>query len=145
VLTTFFPASTVLQRYVDVFYIFKNDQPVKLSYLAFPHINTAISFFKGVSITRSDLHITINEDQKAEKYCVEILGKYARPVVVDINGVFEEVAVIFKPMGINRFTRGNLVRHAPGFSQSFPDMEWNQFCKIRITIPALPALPAGLA
>lgn len=129
-LTTFFPVSTVLQRYVDVFYIFKNGKPVNLSYLAFPHINNAISFFKGVSITRNDFHISINEDQKADPFCVEILGKYARPVVVDINGVFEEVAVIFKPLGVNHFINGNLLQHAPGYSQSFPDKDWNQFCKI---------------
>jgi AraC-like DNA-binding protein len=115
---------------VDVFYIFKTDTASKLTYLAFPHINTAISFFKGVSITRNDFHIMINEDQNAGKFCVEILGKYARPVVVDINGIFEEVAVIFKPLGVNRFIEGNLLQHTPGYSQSFPDKDWNQFCKL---------------
>jgi len=135
VLTTFFPTSTVLQRYVDVFYILKTGKPVKLTYLAFPHTNTAISFFKGASVTRNDFHISINEDHHAEQFCVEILGKYARPVVVDINGVFEEVAVIFKPLGVNRFINGNLLQLAPGYTQSFPDKDWNLFCKMLFESP----------
>jgi AraC-like DNA-binding protein len=116
-----------LQRYVDVFYIYETEQPARITYLAFPHINTAISFFKGASITRNDLHITINEDRSAKNTCVEILGKYTKPVVVDFNGVFEEVAVIFKPLGVNRFIKGSLRQLAPAYSQSFSDKTWTAF------------------
>lgn len=128
-LKTCIPQSTVLQRYIDVFYILQTEQPAPITYLAFPHINTAISFFKGVSITRDDLHIGINEDGPAKNTCVEILGKYTRHVVVDFNGVFEEVVIIFKPMGINRFIKGSLQQLAPAHSQAYHDKTWTAFCK----------------
>jgi len=126
-LQTFVPQSEELQRYVDVFYIFKSVQPEPITYLAFPHVNTAISFFKGVSITRNDFHITVNEDGPAENICMEILGKYTRPVLVNFNGAFEEVAVIFKPLGANRFIKESLQQLAPAYSQSFKDKTWAAF------------------
>lgn len=128
-LQTFVPQSKALQRYVDVFYIFKTVQPAQFTYLAFPHINTAISIFKGVTISRKDFHITINEDRFSKNTCVEILGKYTRPVLVDFNGVFEEVAIIFKPLGVNRFIKESLRQLAPAYSQSFSDKTWTAFSK----------------
>jgi AraC-like DNA-binding protein len=126
-LQTFVPQSKELQRYVDVFYIYKSVQPVTVTYLAFPHVNTGISFFKGVSITRNNFTITITEDGPAENICMEILGKYTRPVLVNFNGAFEEVAVIFKPLGVNRFIKESLQQLAPAYSQSFTDSTWAAF------------------
>jgi AraC-like DNA-binding protein len=58
---------------------------------------------------------------------MEILGKYTRPVLVNFNGAFEEVAVIFKPLGVNRFIKEPLQQLAPAYSQSFTDKTWAAF------------------
>ena len=53
-LTTITPTSPLLKPYIDAFYLFSANKPDQLSYLAFPHTNTGLSFFKGVTITRQD-------------------------------------------------------------------------------------------
>ena len=127
-LKTFVPASTELQKYIEVFYVFISDKPSQFSYIAFPHINTAISFFKGVSISRNNFHISIEQQKEnTNKNCIEILGKYTQPVFVNYSGDFEEVAIVFKPLGINRFISRDFIECAPEYSQSFNDDKWQQF------------------
>jgi AraC-like DNA-binding protein len=128
VLKTYVPASKELQKYIEVFYVFISDKPNQFSYIAFPHINTAISFFKGVSISRNNFNISIEQQKEAtDKNCIEILGKYTKPVFVNYTGDFEEVAIVFKPLGVNRFIKGDFVEFAPEYSQSFYDENWQLF------------------
>ena len=128
VLKTFIPSSAELKKYIEVFYIFNTEKPRQFSYLAFPHINTSISFFKGVSISRDNFHISIESNKRTvNKKCIEILGKYTKPVFVHYNGDFEEVAIVFKPMGVNRFIKGDLIKWAPEYTQSFNDENWISF------------------
>jgi AraC-like DNA-binding protein len=129
-LKTFKPIADELQPYIEVFYVFNSDKPDRFSYIAFPHTNTAISFFKDASITRNNFHVTIEQNPKAAgSTCIEMLGKYTQPVFVHYNGDFEEVAVVFKPMGINRFISGDLVDQAPEYSQPFTDGNWQNCCQ----------------
>lgn len=125
-LKTFVPASAALQQYIEVFYVFISDKPSQFSYIAFPHTNTAISFFKGVSIERNKYHIAIAQ-QKGNNHCIEILGKYTKPVFVQYTGDFEEVAIVFKPLGVNHFITGDFAELAPDYSQSFDDEKWQLF------------------
>ena len=127
-LKTFVPASAALQQYIEVFYVFISDKPSQFSYIAFPHTNTAISFFKGVSIERNNYHISIAEQKgTGNNHCVEILGKYTKPVFVQYTGDFEEVAIVFKPLGVNSFIKGDFAELAPDYSQSFDDEIWQLF------------------
>lgn len=125
---TFIPTSTILQKYVEVFYVFKKDIPERFSYIAFPHTNTAVSFFKGVKIIRKNLEVIIQSETIEENnYSIEILGKYTSPVFVHYNGAFEEIAIVFKPFGISQFIGCNLIDIAPKFSQSLNIEPWNVF------------------
>jgi AraC-like DNA-binding protein len=128
VLKTFVPASKELQKYIEVFYVFISDKPSQFSYIAFPHINTAISFFKGISISRNNFHVSIEQQKETiNKNCIEILGKYTKPVFVHYMGDFEEVAIVFKPLGVNKFIKGDFVDLAPEYSQPFNDENWLLF------------------
>lgn len=129
-LKTVTPASKELQKYIELFYVFNTDKPSRFSYIAFPHTNTAISFFKGVTISRDQFHINIEQEKNSgDHYCIEMLGKYTKPVFVHYRGDFEEVAIVFKPLGVNRFIRGDLIEYAPGYSQSFQDENWVTFSR----------------
>ena len=125
VLTTIVPKSPLLQKYIDSFYVFNPKTSIDLRYLAFPHINTGLSFFKGVAISRDNFQVTITEQQTKEiTYCIEILGKYTQPVFVHYEGCLDEISIIFKPLGINRFIGGDLLNVAPNYSQAFDNEVW---------------------
>lgn len=130
-LKTFIPHSALLQKYIDTFYVFSSDKPQKFSYVAFPHVNTAVSFFKGVSISRRNLEITLEQEiDNSNNTCVEILGKYVHPVFVHYNGDFEEVSIVFKPLGITHFINEDFLSVAPLYSQSFNNAKWQAFSQV---------------
>ncbi len=122
------PQSDLLKPYIEVFYFFKDTSNTTFSYLAFPHVNTGISIFKGAKISRKDYTIKIESSQTAD-YHVEILGKYTQPVYVSYNGIIEEISIIFKPLGISRFLSTPYFDNAPEFSQALSDIEWIDFTK----------------
>jgi AraC-like DNA-binding protein len=58
--------------------------------------------------------------------CIEVLGKYTQPVFVNYRGIVEEISIVFKPLGINRFITADHVNIAPDYSQPFSDDVWLQ-------------------
>lgn len=114
-----------------MFYVFCLNENESISYIAFPHTNTAISFFKNTTITSDGDHINIQSlKQHEDSYCVEILGKYTRPVFVHYNGGFNEIAIIFKPLGVNHFFSEEFYSLAPGIVQSLKIEAWLKFAAI---------------
>lgn len=130
-LKTFQPTSSLLQKHIDFFYVFERERSENISYIAFPHVNTAISFFKGASIQRGNYELNILvTDQDKTKCTVEILGKYTQPVFVNYTGHCEEVAVVFKPLGMNHFFENDLMELAPLFSQELNNKDWTEFAPV---------------
>jgi len=128
---TFKPKSNLLQKYIDFFYIFNRERSENISYIAFPHVNTAISFFKGADIQRGNYELSIiAADQNKNKCIIEILGKYTQPVFVNYVGHCEEVAVVFKPLGVNHFFQNDLIELAPLFSQELKNDLWTEFSHV---------------
>lgn len=123
---TYKPKSKLLQKYIELFYVFNSEKPENRSYIAFPHVNTAISFFKNIEIKRGDYMLNITASHK-NKCIVEILGKYTQPVFVNYKGEFEEIAIVFKPLGVNHFFKNNLIEIAPKYSQALNSELWNEF------------------
>jgi AraC-like DNA-binding protein len=128
VLTTIVAQSPILQKYIECFYIFNGETPSKLSYLAFPHYNTGLSFFKGVNIVRKDFQVDISEASDSTIH-IELLGKYINPVRIQYSGMIHEISIIFKPLGLNRFIRDNYHSIAPDFSQEFKNSKWQRFAR----------------
>jgi len=126
VLQTFLPGSKTLQKYIAFFYTWDAAAPATISYWAFPHLNTGMSFFKGASVSRKDFQVKIEEVPVANIH-IEVLGKYKTPVLVNYSGQIKEVAIIFHPLGINRFIKDSYHYIAPHFSQPFQNPEWVQF------------------
>jgi len=126
-LKTIAPKSQLLQKYIESFYLFNSAIHGSISYLAFPHTNTGLSFFKGVSIERGSYRVKISEQKAAgDSVCIEVLGKYTRPVFVSYEGAIDEISVVFKPLGINRFIREDHSKIAGSYSQPYCCDDWLQ-------------------
>lgn len=125
-LKTIYPNSEILKNYIEYFYVFEGNWPQKLSYLAFPHYFTGVSFFKDIEIKRSNFQVEFSESAKQNNH-IEILGKYLSPVRINYQGKIKEVSIIFKPLGINRFLKNHYLLEAPMFSQSFNNKDWLNF------------------
>lgn len=123
---TFQPQSKLLQQHIDFFYVFSSERLENLSYIAFPHVNTAISFFKGAVIERNNFDLNIKASHK-NKIAIEILGKYTHPVFVNFFGQFEEIAIVFKPLGVSHFFENDMIKISPLFSQALNNELWNSF------------------
>lgn len=125
-ITTIVPESPILRKYIEYYYIFNRETPSELCYLAFPHYFTALSFFKGVQVQRKDFVIDIAESS-GNQVQIELLGKYINPVMIQYRGIIQEISIVFKPFGLNRFLRENYHAIAPDFSQEFHNEIWQQF------------------
>jgi len=126
VINTIAPSSPILKKYIECFYIFEGKANTSFSYVAFPHFNTGLSFFKGASVHRQNWSIQISENTDAGVH-IEILGKYTTPVLLDYNGQLKEISIVFKPLGLNRFFQDNYLSLAPKFSQELKNDDWRHF------------------
>lgn len=123
---TIIPNSPILKKYIECFYIYEGKASSKYTYVAFPHYNTGLSFFKGATIKRSHRSIEISESTINGLH-IEILGKYTSPVLIQLDGLITEISIIFKPLGINRFIKDNYQSIAPNFSQELTNIVWRHF------------------
>jgi AraC-like DNA-binding protein len=126
VIKTIAPSSPILKKYIECFYLYEGNPTTKFSYVAFPHFNTGISFFKGASFQRQHSSIEILESKDGGVH-IEILGKYTRPVFIAYTGKIQEISIVFKPLGLNRFIREIYQSIAPNFSQEFTNNIWKDF------------------
>lgn len=123
---TIIPNSPILKKHIECFYIYKGNASSKYTYVAFPHYNTGLSFFKGATIKRSQRSLEISDSTSVGLH-IEILGKYTSPVLLEYNGLVREISIVFKPLGINRFIKDNYQSIAPNFSQEFTNSVWRHF------------------
>lgn len=123
---THIPKSPFLQNYIECFYVFNCESPFQFRYLAFPHYNCGLSFFKGVEIYRNHFQVNLVESS-ASKVQIELLGRFINPLLIDYSGKIQEISIVFKPLGINRFIRTNYQSIAPNFTQEFKNREWQHF------------------
>lgn len=123
---TIVPSSPILKKYIECFYMYEGKPNSIFRYVAFPHFNTGLTFFKGASVHRQNwsLHISGNTDVGVK---IELLGKYTTPVFLEYKGQLREISIIFKPAGLNRFFKDNYLSLAPKFSQELINDVWSQF------------------
>ena len=123
---TITPSSPILKKYIECFYLYAGESNSKFRYLAFPHYNTGLSFFKGSSVQREELRVEISESINVGLH-IEILGKYTSPVLIEYKGKVREISIVFKPLGINRFIRDSYQSLASNFSQELTNNIWSNF------------------
>lgn len=120
------PNSPILKKYIECFYIYEGKLNSTFRYIAFPHFNTGLSFFKGASVHRQNWSLQIFENIDVGVH-IEILGKYTTPVSLEYKGYLREISIVFKPTGLNRFFKDYYLSLAPKFSQELTNNVWYQF------------------
>ena len=120
------PSSPLLKKYIECFYIYEGKPNSTFKYVAFPHFNTGLSFFKGASVQRINWSLQISENSECGIH-IEILGKYTSPVFLEYKGQLKEISIVFKPLGLNRFLKDTYFSLAPKFSQALTNDVWCQF------------------
>ena len=123
---TIAPSSPILKKFIECFYIYEGKSNSVFNYVAFPHINTGLSFFKGALVQRQNWNVQISENTNVGVH-IEILGKYTSPVLIEYKGQLREISIVFKPLGLNRFFTDNYLSLAPEFSQELTNDVWAQF------------------
>lgn len=123
---TIAPSSPILKKYIECFYVYKGKPSSTFKYVAFPHFNTGLSFFKGASIQRINWSLQISENSECGIH-IEILGKYTKSVFLEYKGYLKEISIVFKPLGLNRFFKDNYFTLAPKFSQALINHVWSKF------------------
>jgi AraC-like DNA-binding protein len=126
VIKTIAPSSPILKKYIECFYIYEGKPNSTFKYVAFPHFNTGLSFFKGASVHRQNWSLQISENTDVGVH-IEILGKYTTPVLLEYKGQLREISMVFKPAGLNRFFKDIYLSLAPNFSQELKNDVWCQF------------------
>ena len=116
----------MLKKYIECFYFYEGKSNSTFSYVAFPHFNTGLSFFKGASVHRQNWSLQISENTDKGVH-IEILGKYTTPVLIEYKGQMSEISIVFKPAGLNRFFKDNYFSLAPKFSQALNNTVWSKF------------------
>jgi AraC-like DNA-binding protein len=129
VIKTILPASPVLKRYIECFYLYSGEANSNFRYWAFPHYNTGLSFINGASVRRRRFCVEISESSE-QGVKIEILGKYTCPVMIEYTGKVQEISIVFKPAGVNRFFRENFQSLAPDFSQELVNDTWTNFGEV---------------
>ena len=122
---SYIPESEELKKYIDLFYVFTREKPGDISYIAFPHTDTAISLFENAEIIRSKGEVTIQiPAEKKQQHAIEVVGKYTSPFFVHYKGDVKELAIVFKPLGISYFIEGAVSSITPGYSGPYNDTDW---------------------
>lgn len=120
------PSSPILKKHIECFYFYEGTPNSTFRYVAFPHFNTGLSFFKGASVHRQNWNLKLTE-KTSVGIQIEVLGKYTTPVLLEYKGQLREISIIFKPLGLNRFFKDNYFSLAPKFSQELTNDVWGQF------------------
>lgn len=123
---TIAPSSPILKKYIEYFYVYEGKPNSTFKYIAFPHFNSGLSFFKGASIHRKNWSLQISENNDLGVH-IEILGKYTTPVLLEYKGQLSEISIVFKPTGLNRFFKDYYLSLAPKYSQELTNDVWSQF------------------
>lgn len=132
------PKLKALQDYVELFYVLNSSPTDNISYIAFPHTHNGLSFFKNTNIRQKDQAFFIRaSNKKADLVHIELLGKYTQPMFVHYSGKIQEIAIVFKPLGINRFFSEPFSELAPLDTQRFKDPIWVNFASVLFEQPLL--------
>ena len=118
------PLHPLLQPYIDFFY-FSPSIGGPASYVAFPHVNTCLSFFRNCQITINEDEIEIGATVAGNNnICAFITGRYTYPVYVRYSAPIHEIAIVFKPLGLQHFI-DHPTRHVHrGAGAPFDEKNW---------------------
>lgn len=112
------PENLILKKYIECFYILEQtSEETSVTYLTFPSIYTIVTISEKTETQ-------INKNEMTIRYCqsnpieTNLVSNFNEPVLINYEGIINEITTYFKPLGINAFIPNNLRDYAEG---SFPD------------------------
>lgn len=99
------PKNKILEKYIEGYYFFKNNDPhFSLSYYTFPNNFQIITCASQVEIVLKENGL-ISKHDKNGKFISTFTYSYIAPIQIDYLGKTNEVTIYFKPSGLNHFVR----------------------------------------
>ena len=128
VFESFLPESTFLRQFVAYYYSDGSADPsYRNSYLFYPHVNTTVSLYKNAVCSLSDHEVVVSYDADA-KYLKLVTQQFLPRRALQI-GKTDKVAIVFKPLGLNRFIPEKYSTLVPNEAQLFSPLdgqEWDE-------------------
>lgn len=112
------PENPILKKYIECFYTLEQtSEESSATYFTFPSIYTIVTMSEKTETL-------IMENKMTIRYCqsnpieTNLVCNFNEPVLINYEGVINEITTYFKPLGINAFIPNNLRDYAEG---NFPD------------------------
>lgn len=107
-----YPAASALSNFIYCYYIIEDTEPdYRNLHYSFPHTLNAVTIYNNGIFMGSTHHIKITGNKAYAPFCI-LQGKRLSPLLVDLEGKFSRITILFKPLGLNHFIRrplGNLL------------------------------------
>ena len=106
------PKSDLLKNYIDSFYIITRTASEKQTdVIVFPHVNVGLSIVKQNQLIKvSDNYYEVRF-KEGEKFNSILAHGYNNPIHINYSGAFQEISIIFKPLGINAFLENDIASY----------------------------------
>ena len=114
------PSNPFLMRFIKHFYFIRGRRDPELSYVTFPQLTTSIYLIKNMRLqfNKSSRRICSTHDPSAAPQA-KVFRPFSRPTVVTLIGEVNEVAIVFRPLGINHFIKRPYVIEVGGAEHLF--------------------------
>lgn len=100
---TIYPASPLLSQYIYCYYtIDSTASDFKSVHYSLPHTYNALSIYSSAAFELTHTTLKATGSAAAAPLCI-LQGKRQQPLLVDLEGVFKRITIIFKPLGLNQF------------------------------------------
>lgn len=129
---TLYPHADLLAKYIYCYYFLEGtNSDFKNVHYSFPHTYNAITIYSNGSNQTEEEKIIINGNDSGSPFLI-LQGKRTKPLLVDLNGKFSRITIIFKPLGLNQFIDkplGKLIGTAPQLFSEWRGRSYNQMLK----------------
>lgn len=131
-LYTVYPSSPLLAKYIYCYYIIENtNTDFKSLHYSFPHTFNAISIYNRENYSIGKQKISVIGSAESSSFSI-LQGKCQNPLLVDLEGSFSRITILFKSLGLNNFIKVPLSRimgKEPSLFTQWNSTEYNQLLK----------------
>ncbi len=136
-LYTVYPSSPLLSKYIYCYYIIENtDTNFRSLHYSFPHTFNAVSIYSGGNYFIEKQQIKIIGSAESSSPFTILQGKCQKPLLVDLEGSFSRITILFKSLGINNFINsplGEIMGSEPSLFTQWNSDSYNQLLQFLFT------------
>ncbi len=124
-----YPKSKLLKKVISCFSFLKSEKEVEAEYIMYPNVLAIFSLSRSTQLKIKNNSIKIEINPKITTVQSDIAGRFLSPLHFHYKGKFDEINILFKPLGFSHFFSQPFSEIAPQNYQLFrPDFDdWNYF------------------